>query len=264
MTPNTYPFKNFYLVATTGYLQRAFQWVLEDRFTDTAPFTFELQASETSDFSSIAYTISAGSNYYALDNTKKLQSNIPALMYRVKLTTGSDRVFYSGILHYFDLPENAYHYQKAKEIVRKENVRFKYTGQNGWILKRKNYGEASANNLDPISKVPLSDRLLDYGTGKAGGYHTPVAIKYSREGKKIQTTLSPQGFGTVNQEAMRIRMTGFPLVTPYDILVTDNGPRYLFDEVNPTLMPGTDVVVVQSCEVNLIPFTDPLYKITIS
>lgn len=263
MSNNFYPFTDFRIVQTYKPLERALQWKIDPAFRDVAPFEFTVEVSETPDFSTLLYTIPAGNGFYATDATQQRQSEMTDFLYRMKLRTGEGRIFYSAPLIYFAKGEKRALYLKAKEIIRKEFVRYRYTGQQGWLLKRKNYGEQDPDNLDPITGVSLTDSRSDLGTGITGGYYKPLLVTYSREDMKASSQLSQEGLGTTTSEVQKQRFVGFPIIEPYDILVTDSNHRYRYTQVNTTFMPGTDIIIIQQCEATLLPPTDPIYSIEV-
>ena len=117
-----YPFVDFRIVQTYTALQRAFQWRVDSAFRDIGPFTFTVEASETPDFSTLLYSIAAGSGFYALDEEKLRQGEVADFYYRVKLATGSAHTFYSPTLVHTSHKEKRRLYLIAKEIIRKEFV----------------------------------------------------------------------------------------------------------------------------------------------
>lgn len=263
MATSFYPFVDFKMVQTYKPLERALQWKVDPVFRDLAPFNFTVEVSESSDFSTLLYSLAAGNGFYVTDATQQRQSEMIDLLYRVKLTTGSQKTFYSAPLIYFAKGEKRSLFLKAKEIIRKEFVRYRYTGQQGWLLKRKNYGEQDPDNIDPITGVPLTDNRTDFGTGIKGGYYKPLLVSYSREELQSSSQLNEQGFGTTTSELQKHRFVGFPIMEPYDILVTDSNHRYRYSKVSSTFMPGTDLIILQLCEATLLPPTDSIYSIEV-
>ena len=263
MRSSSSPFSSFMFVQTFISLEIALQWRIDPAFNDVGPFKFTVEVSEAPDFSVVLYTIPASNSFYCVDNTHQRQSSAVNLYYRVKLLTGADKEYFSAPLIYSTQVEKRGAFLKAKEIIRKEFVRFRYTGQRGWLLKRKNYGERDPANLDPITSVPLGDNGPDLGTGYTGGYYAPLRVTYSREGVENTVQLNEQGFGTTTQEVQKHRYVGFPHLEPYDVLVTDNNQRLRYNKVNLVLMPGTSLLLIQTCEAQLLPPTDPIYSIPI-
>ena len=263
MASNFFPFATVDVVHTFRALELAIQWTLDSAFRDVAPFDFMVEVSETPDFSEVLYELSAGDNFFAIDDRKQRQAAIIDFYYRVRLKTGSNRVYYSPVIGNWANKVGQHQRLIATEITRREFVRYRYTGQQGWLLKRRNYGMQDPAQLDPITGVPLSDQSSDYGTGFTGGYYPPLKVTYSREAVENSSQLSQEGFGTTTQESQKHRFVGFPMIENYDILVTDTNQRYRYAKVNATYMPGTDILLLQSCDAVLLPMTDPIYNIPI-
>ena len=263
MQNSYYPFVDIRMIQTFQKYERAVQWKLDPLFRGLAPFNFFVEVSETLDFSTLRYTLPAAAEFYAVDTTGDVQGKSVHLYYRVRLETGDDKVYYSSAVIHRSQKEKARQYFLAKEIMRREYVRFKYTGQAGWLLKRKNYGERDPADLDPITGAPLHENTGSVGTGFIGGYYKPIPMTYGRESVDSSMELSREGFGTSSQEIQKHRIVGFPMVEPYDVMVADNNERYRYTKVSPVYMPGTDIVLVQMCDCALLPPTDPVYSISI-
>lgn len=264
MASNYYPFATAAIVQTYKPLEIGIQWTLDSAFRDIGPFQFTVEVSETPTFAELMYELPAADNFYAIDDKKVRQNSIIDVYYRVRLNTGSNKVYYSPALSWWANRANAHQRHIAAEICRREFVRYRYTGQKGWLLKRRNYGIQDPELLDPISGVPLTDNSADLGTGYLKGYYPPLPVTYSREAVENSAQLSHEGFGTTTQDSQRHRYVGFPGIEPYDVLVTEDNQRYRYVKVNGTYMPGTDILLIQSCEGILLPLTDPIYNIPIN
>lgn len=263
MTAN-YPFTCFKVVPAYKKMERYFQWMLDPTFRGIKPFNFILSASETPDFSSVVFSKSLGDTFFGVDDTHIKQNNLGSYLYRVKLITGDNKTYTSQAINFFNRPENWQKYSIAKEIIRKEFVRFRFTGQrNAYLLKRKNYGELNVSELDPVSGVALTDNTNDFGTGFIGGYHKAIKIVYSTEGQEEHSSLNKSGLGFDHVEKLKIRLVGFPIVNPRDILVTEENFRYDFDTINTTYMPGTNIPLIQLADVTIIPPTDTIYNVQV-
>lgn len=263
MNASTFPFTSVRMVQTYKPLEVAVQWQLDAAFRDVGPFMFTVQVTETPDFSELLYTLPAGENFYVVDDRKLRQGAVTDFYYRVKLETGSQHTYTSPAIGHWANGATKHLFLTAREITRREFVRYRFTGQVGWVLKRRNYGIQDPTQLDPITGVPLTDQSTDFGTGFVGGYYTPLRVTYSREAVENTAQLSEQGFGTTCQESQKHRYVGFPVLEPNDILVTDTNQRYRYVKAAATFMPGTDMLLLQSCDCILLPPTDPIYKIEI-
>lgn len=249
-----------------GGHKHAIQWSIDPAFRAEGPFLFLVEVSETPDFSQLVYTIPAGNSYFTFDTNTVLQTNTPSWYYRVKMTTGAGATYYSPSVYHFSTTTDARRYWYARDIVRREFLRYNYTGYPGFILKRKNYGETSRCYVDPVSGVPIADVADDNSTGfTGGGYHKPLKIRFSKESNTNKTSLSEDGSGVQTSESMKVRMVGFPIVAPKDVLVTSTNARYVVgDDVSYTYFPGTYIIIVQMFTAKLLPYSDLSYNVAIN
>jgi len=256
------PFRLVY-VALANYEGTTVAWELDPIFKDEGPFVFTLEVSETPDFSAIIFSKVVGDSFFAIDDSRLQQNYLASYLYRVKLQTGSGKTYYSDGINYFAEIENRHKYLMAKEIVRREFVRFRYTGYQGYIIKRRNYGVVDKASVSGITGSAMVEDKPTYGTSFLGGYYKPLKIKYSEESGTYNLELNKNGLGTDEVETLKIRMPGFPLVSPKDLLVDHKNAKYIIDDVEYLQFPGTRIIVVQTCAVKLIPPTDPLNKINV-
>jgi hypothetical protein len=259
-----YPFQTFYINAVNK-TAIVLQWQLDPTFRGISPLNFTMELSETPDFSQLVISKSVGNSFYVIDDSKKRQSHVVSTVYRIKLVTGDGKTYYSETLNYFAQAEWWHQYLIAAEITRKELLRMKYTGNYGWLLKRKNYGELALDDLDPVSGMPLTDNKSNYANQIAGGYHSPLKITYSLEGNQSQTNLNPEGLGVTDIEQVSMRMVGFPIVSAKDVIATHFGHRYLVNgNVEYVQYLGSNIIIVQQFNAALLQPSDPIHKIKIT
>jgi hypothetical protein len=260
---NRYPFTEVLVAQTFVPLERAIQWMLDPGFSDIGPFRFSVEAAEDQAFGRLLYVLDAGTGFHVIDRTRLRQGQTIDLIYRVRLRTGSGAEHVSEPILYLGGRQNRHQLQVAREIMRKEFVRMRYTGLSGWLLKRRNYGMRLPENLDPVTGVPLTDRSSDFGTGYEGGYYPAIRVTYSVEDGETEVRLHPEGAGTTASEQASHRYAGFPLLEPQDILVNKVNHRYRYSTVKTTVMPATAIAVVQQCGGALLPPTDPAYRLPV-
>lgn len=261
-------FKYFYLTVDfiTG---NKLQWGLSAGFKDVEPYQFQVQVSQTLDFSSYVYTIDAGNNYFAVDDSNIKQNWSKDLYYRVRLTTGgqngsSESVYYSEPLAYASAPTTKRKYRMAAEMMRRFAVAGKFGGFQGYLLKRKIYGQVDTENVDPITGIPLNNNLGSFGTGIVGGYYPPLAVMFVTTDHTNDKTLSPDGIGVKEANDKSVCVQGFPFIESYDVIVNaETNQRYYVNGFKYIYFPGTEILVQQKLDLKLLPITDKLYKIEV-
>lgn len=258
---NAYPFSDVLLTQTFRPLERAVQWFLDPGFSDYAPYRFVVEVAEAVDFGRLLLTLDAGGSFFAVDSSKLRQGSSLSLFYRVVLTTGSGKVHVSDPVVHSSGRQNRHQTQIAREIMRREFVRMRYTGLPGWLLKRRNYGMRRPENLDPVTGVPLSDQSTDFGTGYEEGYYPALRVTYSVEDGSSELRLHPDGAGTDASTQASHRYAGFPLLGPNDLLVDRTNQRFRYVRTKTYVMPATGIAIVQACDGLLLPPTDPAYRL---
>lgn len=244
------------------------QWSLNTGFKGASPYNFTVETSSTIDFSEIVYSINVGDNYFAIDDSNIKQNWSKDLYYRVKLVTGDpssdeNNTYYSESLSFDSTPTEKRKYRMAADIMRKFNVRAKFTGKPGWLLKRKVYGAIDTANVDPITGIPLTNNVGGYGIGIKGGYYNAVAIAFITEGNSKDKALSSDN-NVKEMETLAVKVNGFPYVDDFDVIVNArNNKRYYVDSMKPTFFPGTEIVIGQKMQLNLLPMGDTVYQIVV-
>lgn len=245
------------------------QWQLDPFFRGARPYNFSLEISETPDFSEIAAAKrNLGEVFFAIDDTKIKQSWAPNYSYRITLETADNRKYNSQSILFGSTRHEQRKYAMAAEIIRKEILLCRYTGTEGWLLRRKTYGTvsaATAANVDPVSGVPIADtKKEDYGVGVDGGYFDPVPCVFYIEASTQDKQLSPQGLGVKENYTSMIRMPGYPILEVRDVICeAKDGYRYSVQSRGAKQFPGTNITLTQKATLNLIPPSDTIYSIPI-
>jgi len=217
----------------------------------------------TPDFSEVHYTITTENEFFAVDDTNFKQAIFSDLWYRAKLETADHNTYYSKSVIFNADVETRRQYHMASEIVRKELLRLRrFTGIEGYLLKRKSFGKIRKDSVDPITGVPITDNTTDYGTGLDGGYFKPLKVLFAFEHNKLSRTLNQAGMGVSDVLDVSLRMIGHPLVETYDVLVDTIGyARYVVKATQSYTFPGTGIAIMQQLEASQVPYTDPIYQI---
>lgn len=253
-----------YIDLIPGYYPgRIITWKLDPTFKEKLPYIFTLEMSEDPNFSEIIVSKEVGDSFFAVDDTRTVQSFVIRVLYRVKLQTG-DGVYYSPTIFFDSRREEGRKYLYAAEIVRKERLRAFHGGSTGWLLKKKNYSALVADELDPVSGVPISDNSTSFGTRFQGGFYPGLNVTYTIEDHDDNVQMSQDGSGVTHDKTATFRLVGFPSVETHDILVTKDSVRYNINKVKTRVFPGTNIVLVQNCAGIAVPPTDPIYSIEIA
>lgn len=256
-----YPFINAQIIHFSSGKdgKKGVQWTVDPSFRAKDVAKFYLEASESPKFDELYFSKDVGDTYIAEDDSNIQQSWVAPIVYRIKLQT-ADKVFYSPTLTYFSQTENWHQYAQAADIQRRELLRMRITGNEGWVLKRRTFSIYKSSNVDPLTGLPLSDDSLDAGTTAASGYYAPLKFMYSREGGSSATRTQAEGLGVTYQEVAKLRMIGCPLVTEKDVLVTRYGSRFIVNTVEAKQFMGTNIIILQNLDCTLLPPGDPMYN----
>lgn len=244
------------------------EWTLHPNFTETGPYVFQLQAGHTGlqdsdDWVDVGATVT--DTYYALDDTQRVYGKFQWTHYRVKLTVGSTEYFSDAVVPLGNLTFQDWN--KAREILRMEQLRLKQSaGQEGYLLKRRLFG-TPCSCIDPqTGEIRKPHHEECYGTGIVGGYFEPYPCFYvDMSPVKHRSHLdSGAGRGTIDDlPVVKGRMISMPQVFSYDVWVDrDSDHRWMMHQID-SIAEVRGVPLVVSTEMRLLPFTHPVYKITI-
>ena len=261
---------NVFELLHVSYLIRGgtrIMWDLIPEFKDPTPWTFQLQVGETGnpnahDWEDVGLPVE--NTCYAIDSEKHEYGTTPNTHYRIKLVTPiatyySDPTAKAGILKPRD-------WRIAKEVVRKELLRFKYSAQDGYLLKRIISGPSCTRCLDfQTSEVVDPYCPQCRGTGKACGYYYPMACIWADLSPVTKRmNVDDQAVrGTVQDLVVTARMLMLPLISENDVWVSrKTDDRYYIRTIqNASEMRG--VPLVANVELRPAPYTDVIYDVEI-
>lgn len=262
--------ENVFDMVHVSYLIRGgtrVMWELLPTFTDPQPWSFQLQVGETGveaadDWEDVGLPVE--NTCYAVDATQREYGKNQATHYRIKLVTSkgtyySDPTAKSGILQPRD-------WRIAQEIVRKERLRFKYSSQDGYILKRRSNGQNCTRCLD-LQTDEVTDPYCPqcWGTGKQCGYYYPMGCIWADLSTKTQRTHVDNNAtrGTVSDVVVSGRMLMLPLIESNDVWVSrKTDERYYIHSIQHAAE-IRGVPLVANVEMRPAPFTDVIYSIQI-
>jgi len=222
------PFKDLRILYD-GLGRTAVSWILDSRFDDPYPHTFELHFSRISTgFDSGEYeVISSGNGLEYLVDAKFRDVGLPsAAFYRVKLTTPAGQ--YYSPARGLQANINSKNLGLVRELLRKENLALRSDrgAAKGFLFKRRYYGPA-CNCTDKNTGILVHDMCRSCaGTGFKNGYFSGVEfpiLVMSPEDQRDQS--SPAGPQEIR--AIEARCLSFPTATGRDLwLEADNSRLY--------------------------------------
>jgi hypothetical protein len=240
------------------------EWVLHPNFTDTGPYTFQLQvggtgSNDADDWADVGAPVI--DTYFALDSIRRAYGKFQWTHYRIKLVTSAGEYFSTpqpclGNLGFQD-------WARARELVRLETLRLKKeAGQEGYLLKRKLFGEVCTCVDAETGEVKNPQHLDCYGTGFVGGYYDPYSCVYVEQSVRAHRShIDAAQRGTVDDlPVVNGRMLNVPQVFSYDVWVDrDTDLRWAIHKIQ-NIVEIRGVPLVVSAEMRLLPFTDIVYQ----
>ena len=261
---------NVFEMVHVSYLIRGgsrIMYQLIPEFHDRLPWEFQLQVGSTgsndsNDWENVGLPVE--NTCYAIDPEKRVYNKSQGTHYRVRLNT-PDGTYYSdpiekgGILGVRD-------WRLAREIVRKERLRLRYTSQDGYLIKRRSTGEDCRTCLD-LQTNEVTDPYCPecWGTGKQCGYYYPMACIWvdmdPRTGRRHVDDQAVRG--TINDITVKGRMLMLPLIDELDVWVSRKTDDRYFIHTVQSIAEVRGVPLIASVELRPAPFTDVIYEIPI-
>lgn len=244
-------------------------WELNDHFvaTNPPPHTFQLQVGRTAnpladDWEPVG--VPATDTWFLIDDSQRVFGKTQWTHYRICLATATQTLF--------SQPQPAYGFLDFREqrlyleIIRKELLRFRYTGQEGYLLKRKLYGLACASCTDQqTGEVRDPDCPTCLGTGFMQGYFPPMECIFADVDpiSRRDELDAGQMRGTINDIVTSARMLAAPHLNAEDVWVQRRGDQrwYVQRVIHTSEMQGTPIVA--KVELRLAPYSDSIYNVFI-
>lgn len=260
-----YPFTRlivFNSVSDTTYVQ----WDLDPRFEDRGPYYFQLQVSRSPDQQSDDWQ-NVGSvevdPAFLTDDTTPSYGYALDKYYRIVLDTAEG--------HYVSLPFGCFgqlrprEWQQAREIRRKERLRYRYTAVPVTILQKKRYGErCPACTSGEDSGTSNSNCEYCFGTGYLGGYNTPFTMQVMDiSPSRLREIHYSNGVATSNiaQDRYQARAAGVPELYNGDIIIDHSTDQRFRVVASPVIAQMHRVPLVRQVDMYLLPFSDIVYRI---
>jgi len=242
-------------------------WQLERTFNEPGPYVFQLQLGKTGlrdavDWVNIGPPVVNG--YMASDPEWREAGYDLLDHYRVVLTTPTSVYVSQAANCYGDIPEKDW--LIAREIIRKEQLRFKYVAVPGYLLKPFRFGKPCRRCRDQLTQEVLdSDCPVCNGTGFEVGYHPPLSLQcWDLSTQTIQEDVDAQFKGmTRNNPYITARLVGFPAINKSDIWVNGSSDERWLVETIQIAAAIRNVPIVYQVKMGLLPFSNTAYAIEV-
>lgn len=206
-------------------------WAMEPSFVEPGPWTFTLQRghspTETA-WEDIAVVVDQP---WVYDNRPTVNTIGTPTYYRIKLVDGNDVVHYSQV-QVTTAYWGRYDWSLAKEIIRKETlVLRRKAGVNGWLLKRRYFGERCPVCTNAVTgQVQNSTCTTCYGTGVVGGYYPAFEYWVTMNATQRMRRLTPEQ-GLMSATIESVRALAYPVVDGNDVWVNgQTNARYFISQ----------------------------------
>ena len=239
-------------------------WALEPDFVQGAPgpFKFRLERGYAANDDNFVPVAETTDQPWAYDNSAVLPQTGLSVFYRVLLTTGDGQEIYSqpaSIGTYW----SRYDFSLAKEIIRKEElVLRKRAGVQGWLLKRRAFGEACAECTDSVTgEVTQQDCPTCYGTGVTGGYYDPIPYWVILNAGQRVKKLTPEQ-GLITEAIETVKALAHPRPDGGDVWVhSHTGQRFEIQGDISALARHRGIDLILNLRLKELPRSYPVYKV---
>lgn len=244
------------------------EWSIHPRFRDPSPYLFQLQVGRTSnplsdDWEDVGEAVE--DTYFAEDPEQRLYGMGSWTHYRIQLTT-SVATYLSNpasVLGDFDKPD----WTRIQALSRQLSQRLrKKAGTEGYLLKRRIYGEPCTCLDQQTGEVRLPNHDRCYGTGIVDGYFDPypcyfVEFLSQKKTRSHVSDLQTQNDGPV----VSARMLNVPMLHSYDVFV-DKGSdqRWIVHKIEAEVEVRGVPVILAPVELRLAPFSHIIYTLPIA
>lgn len=230
------------------------EWQLHSQFLDPTPHSIQLQVGRTAvpaadDWTNVGLPVTNAN--YAVDDSQRLFGKTPWTHYRLQLTTPL------GV--YYSKPESVLgslsrsDWLKWKNNLRQWDFQLRHGpgGQEGFLLKRRLYGERCSCLDTRTLEIKDPQHLACFGTGFTLGYFEPMGCIYAELGLRLTREKLDGQRGTTNDLVVGARMLAVPQLMNQDVWVDkDTDIRYFISDVQHTSeIRGVPV----SCDIKLKP-----------
>lgn len=244
-------------------------WQLLPTFTVPGPYVFQLQVGTSpnpyaDDWTDVGLPVT--DQYTATDGQQRVWGKTNWTHYRVVLTAGgqsyeSTPVHGMGALSVRD-------WRLAREIARKERLKFRLDSQDGFLLKRRITGVRCRNCTDfQTNEIRQPDCPVCLGTGYECGYYYPLGCVWAafRPGQKHMELDGDKGGqrGTIDDRVYTARMLLVDLLGEEDVWVNaTSDERYFVHKITVT-GEWRGVPIVGDVELRPVAYSSHIYSLAI-
>jgi hypothetical protein len=261
-----YPFRRL-IVDQMIRGQTRLWWQMHPDFNDPGPHIFQLQFGRTGLATAVDWVnvgLPIDNAYYATDDMQRDTGMVITAHYRVTLTTSAGTYVSAAVNPTGFLTEQDW--VLAREIIRKERLRFEKVGCEGTLLKRMRYGAKCTNCRDALSdEVTNSDCQICNGTGFKVGYHAPSPIHcFDITPQAFDEQQDSDATGTTRADpVIQARVLGFPALQRFDVWINNySDERWIIHSIQHLAMLRS-VPLVSQVRMHLAPFTHQIYRVEI-
>jgi len=235
-------------------------WSLDQLFPITAPITFTVENSKsgTGDWLTVGTVVD---DYSITDATQRIYGKLLRSFYRVSFVHGA--ITYTSDVEQAGGNLTGKDKMIAREIIRKEQLRFRLWGMPGILMKRRQWGQKCTTCLDwDTGQVKDSHCDICFGTGFVGGYFAGVDYTVSEVTESPRRQVTDPGRGQVIDQTLTTRGVNCPWLDTGDLWVDiDSDLRYVIQTISEVNIRGVTVLFPR-VEMRLAPSTDIIYSIS--
>lgn len=237
-------------------------WQMLDSFTDEGPWTYQVEWGRTVNGPWTEVAVApVQDTYFTIDPNSHLYAKQIDLYYRVRVTSGAGRTFYSAAARADGgMPQRDW--RIAREIIRKEYLFYLKSmgGIRGCLLKRRNWGDRCRTCTDyDTGQVSQPHCLECFGTGIVGGYYPPLDYWVLLQNPRQQRISRDDQKGMQADKNMVVRAVSYPYIESGDVWVsTDNDRRWIVNNFQEVTVMRTRPLIL-NLELRLAPASDILY-----
>lgn len=261
-----YPFEQL-IIYNQASGQAYVTWRIHRSMRDKGPYYYKLQVARTPNANDPEWEDVTGFQQdvaYLNDPGTPVYGHYLDKYYRVILKTGEN--MYKSPAYGIFGQLRPREWEIAKDIRRRERLRYGYTAVPVTVYKLKRYGEPCPHCVSSQSEGSSNSKCpYCYGTGFLGGYHTGFGMQMMdispSQLREIHYSDDVATFNT-SQDAYQARAAGIPELSEGDIIVDESTDQRFKVSASPVIAQIRRVPLVRQVDMTLLPFSDIAYSIS--